>query len=642
MLVFDLETNGFLNVVHTIHCLHIYDYATDKYERYDKEDVPKGVERLAKADTIIGHNIIGYDLPVIRKLYPAFSTSATIVDTLVLARMVYSNIKATDFGRFSRGELPGKLIGTHKLEAYGYRLGLQKGEYGKEGSEAYERMKDLPFGIWTHWSIEMSDYCELDVRVTKALYDKILTAGFSKEAADLEKAVADIILRQERLGILFDVKKAQVLYSKLIQIKAEKLAELQRVFKPWWRPIRVKGENLVMTPKVKNSKFHTTVGCPFTKVELVEFNPGSNSHIEYWLKKKYDWEPVDFTEPSKKFPQGQVMINDEIISALPYPETKPLGEYLTAVKRISQLSDGDEAWLKAIQEDGRIHGYVNSLGAGTRRMTHSKPNLAQVPAGKSPFGMECRELFIVRKLYKLVGCDAAGLELRCLAHYMARYDGGAYGRASVSGRKEDGTDVHTVNQRAIGADTRDIGKTWFYAFIYGAGIPKLGRILLDGEEGDAGKVGAKSKASFAKGLPALKKLSDAIQKKVKEEGFLLSIDGQKVHIRSAHSALNFLLQGAGAIVMKMALVILEAKLQALGLKNSDQIDTDQPIICKRNYDYEFLLNVHDEWQIEVKDEHAETVGQAAKQAIVEAGLHFKFKCPLDGEYAIGNNWAETH
>ena len=614
-----------------IHCLHLYDYATDTYERYDKEEVPKGLERLAKANTIIGHNIISFDIPVIQKLYPSWSTSATIVDTLVLARMIYSNIKGSDFGRFSRGELPGNLIGTHKLEAYGYRLGLMKGEYGKGEGD-----------VWAEWNQEMSDYCEQDVRVTKALYDKILTAGFSKEAADLEREVAAIILRQENVGILFNEKKAQVLYARLVQIKAEKLAELQEVFKPWYRPIRKNGENLVVTPKVKNSKMHTTAGCPYTKVELVEFNPGSNSHIEYWLKKKYGWEPEDFTEPSKKFPQGQVMINDEIISALPYPETKPLGEYLTVVKRISQLSDGDEAWLKAIQEDGRIHGYVNSLGAGTRRMTHSKPNLAQVPRVGNPYGHECRELFMARKGYKLVGCDAAALELRCLSHYMAPYDGGAYGRASVSGRKEDGTDVHTINQRAIGADSRDDGKTWFYAYIYGAGIPKLGKILLNGKPGDAGKVGAKSKASFAKGLPALKQLSDAIQAKVKEQGFLLSLDKQKVHIRSPHSALNFLLQGAGAIIMKKALVILEAKLQALGLKNSAQVDTHEPNIGKRDYDYEFVLNVHDEFQIETREEHAETVGKAARQAIVEAGEHFKFRCPLDGEYAIGNNWAETH
>jgi len=631
MLVFDLETNGFLNVTNVIHCLHIYDYATDTYERYDKEDVPKGIDRLAKAGTIIGHNIKGFDIPVIRKIYPSFHTNAEIVDTLVLARMVYSNIKASDFGRFSKGLLPGNLIGTHKLEAYGYRLGLMKGEYGKGEGD-----------VWASWNQEMSDYCEQDVRVTKALYDKIMTAGFSKEAADLEHEVAAIVLRQERLGILFDQKKAEVLYAKLVQLKDEKLRELQEVFKPWWRPKRKNGENIVNTPKVKSSKYHTTVGCPFTVVEMVEFNPGSNAHIEYWLKKKYGWEPVDFTEPSKTHPNGQVKIDDEIISALPYPETKPLGEYLTITKRISQLSDGDEAWLKAVQADGRIHGYVNSLGAGTRRMTHSKPNLAQVPACHNPYGSECRELFMARPGYKMVGCDAAGLELRCLAHYMARYDGGAYGRASVSGRKEDGTDVHTINQRAIGADTRDIGKTWFYAFIYGAGIPKLGKILLDGKAGDAAKLGAKSRASFAKGLPALKQLCDAVQAKVKDTGYLMSIDNQKVHIRSPHSALNFLLQGAGAIVMKKALVILEAKLQALGLKNSEQVDLDQPVIGLRNYDYEFVLNIHDEFEIEVINQHVTTVGEAARQSMVEAGEHFKFRCPLDGEWSAGDSWAETH
>lgn len=616
-LIFDIETDGLLPTLTKIHCINIYNIEKKEHLRFDAESLPisQGIIYLELADCIIGHNIIGFDIPAIKKLYPEFKPKAYL-DTLVWARLAYSDIKQADYGRVSKGQMPGKLTGSHSLEAYGYRMGVHKSDFGKEAEQHGGDTK------WDFWTPEMSDYCEQDVKVNVALYEKLLLKVVPAESLQLEHDVARIIARQMSVGILFDEKKAQALFCILTQKKDDLLRELQLVFEPWWAK-----DGKEFTPKKDNKKSGYRAGCPMSKIKLLEFNPGSRAHIEYQLKKLYSWEPDEFTK------SGEPKLDDEVISALPYPKAKPLGEYLTVVKRLSQLSEGDAAWLKAVEPDGRIYGYVNTCGAGTGRMTHSHPNLAQVPRVGNPYGEECRELFIARPGYKFMGCDAASLELRCLSHYMAVWDGGAYGRASVSGRKEDGTDVHTINQKAIGAATRDDGKTWFYAYIYGAGSPKLGKILLNGKPGNAGKLGGSSKSSFKKNLPALGKLGDKVQEAVKAKGFLKGIDGRTVLIRSPHSALNFLLQGAGAIVMKKALVILDESFIAAGYTNSDS---------GNDYDYEFVLNVHDEWQVECKADLADAMGRLAVQAIVKAGEYYNFRCPLDGEYAIGNNWKETH
>src|SRR5690606_31621074 len=183
----------------------------------------------------------------------------------------------------------------------------------------------------------------------------------------------------------------------------------------------------------------------------------SRTHIYKRLKDKYNWKPKEFTE------KGTPKVSEEVLESLPYPEAELLNEYLMIQKRISQLAEGHSAWLKMVRPDGRIYGSVITNGAVTGRMTHNSPNLAQVPAVNVPYGKECRSLFTVPDDRVLVGADASGLELRCLAHYMARFDKGAYARELLEG------DIHTANQKAAGLPTRDNAKTFIYAFLYGAG-----------------------------------------------------------------------------------------------------------------------------------------------------------------------------
>ena len=280
-------------------------------------------------------------------------------------------------------------------------------------------------------------------------------------------------------------------------------------------------------------------------------------------------------------------------------------------KRVAQI----ESWIEAVGKDGRVHGRVITNGAVTGRMTHQSPNMAQIPNAGSVYGPECRECWAVEEGNVLVGCDASGLELRMLAHYMKDAE---YIKTVVEGSSKDGTDVHTKNQKAAGLQTRDQAKTFIYAFLYGAGPSKIGSIV-----GGSAKDGERLTSSFLNATPALKVLRDRVSKYA-GKGFVPGLDGRKIWVRSEHAALNSLLQGAGAIVMKKALCIFYDKIK------------------KNKWPVKLVANVHDEFQFECPSTIAETAGKAARQSIVEAGEHFKLRCPLDGEYKIGRNWRETH
>jgi DNA polymerase-1 len=613
----DCETDGLLGELTRIHCIVTYDTESGQLSIYDPNNstIEAGIRALEEADDVVLHNGIGFDHPAILKLYPGFKVKR-LHDTLVYTRLLFPSVKETDFNRVKLNKLPGKLIGSHSLEAWGYRLGEYKGDFGKTTD-------------WKTWTPEMSAYCVQDVLVLKSLWDLIQKQELPHDAIEMEHQVAAILLRQERYGFLFDVSKAEALYVTLLQ----KRDELERQLKyNWVEPSDFKvpwsgyPEGIVVptfVPKVNSKKTGYIKGIPCTKIEYIEFNPQSNLHVARLLHSKYGWTPSEFTPAT-----NEPVINEEILNSLDYTEAKTLAELLLIDKRISQLATGTQAWLKCVGSDSRIHGYVNTMGAVTYRMTHSKPNMAQVPAGYSPYGKECRELFVAPKGKKLVGCDASGIEARCLAHYLAFYDGGEYGRTVVEGKKEDGTDVHTVNMKALGIDSRDDAKTWFYAFMYGAGAEKLGRILGETSEVKAKRIGNAAKLKFLDSLPAFKSLTTTVQHRAEFQKFLRGLDGRKLHVRSSHSALNTLLQSAGALIMKKALYIMDDKYQSLGYVPGKH--------------YEFVANVHDEVQIECDADIADSIGTIAKESIRLAGIHFNFRCPLDGEYNIGANWSETH
>lgn len=617
-----------------------------------------------EADVISGHNIQDFDIPAIQKLYPWFKPQGLVRDTLIMSRLMYADMKDADF-RQEKKKGKGRwikthLFGRHSLESWGARMGFWKGDYGQireaEGKKLGLKGSDLVKYVWGHWSQEMQDYCEQDVEVTHHLWMKLIRKGFSEESIQLEHDVRRIVSRQERYGFLLDQVKVSALHATLAQHKHDLEVQLQKEFKPWFRNLgrkqptvdrKVSQKHLPILGYEKDRKGNFKVSkktgeqipiyvkceystdAPYTEVKLVPFNPGSRFDIADRLKRLYGWKPEEFTA------DGHPACSEEVLSKLPYPSTKVLNEYLMVQKRIGQVAEGKEAWLKHVTTDGRVHGRVETNGAVTGRMTHSKPNMAQVPGihdkktgALLPYGRECRECFTVPKGKLLVGCDADALELRDLAGYMAIYDGGAYIKTVLEGNKANGTDMHTLNAKALGC-SRDVAKVWFYAFIYGSGDENLGNILgVTSSKAAAVKAGKLSRAKFLKALPALGKLSDAVQKKARTQGWLKGLDGRILMVRSAHASLNTLLQSAGAIQMKRALVILDNNLQALGLVPGVH--------------YEFVANVHDEWQIEVDEDKADLVGTEAANAIRLSGEYYKFRCPLAGNSEAARNWAETH
>ena len=462
--------------------------------------------------------------------------------------------------------------GGHSLASWGETLGTQKIEFDD-------------FELKTHTLDEMITYCIQDVEVLHKVYNvvthELKQQEFSEQSQELEHEVQAIIAIQERNGFKLDQVMALQLLSEL-KTKLDFIqVEMQRIF-----PAKVESNRI------------SKLGKPLKDI-VTEFNPGSRKQIAERLIEK-GWKPTKHTE------KGSVIVDETTLEGLDFPEAKAIAEYLMLQKRIAQV----ESWLEAVKDDGRVHGRVITNGAVTGRMTHMSPNMAQVPNSGAIYGPECRALWTVEKGNKLVGIDASGLELRMLAHYM---NDDAYTNEVVSG------DIHTANQTAAGLQTRNQAKTFIYAFLYGAGSAKIGSVV-----GGTAKEGQKLIDNFLRNTPKLQRLRKAVADAYSKRGRLQGLDGRKLLVRSEHSALNTLLQGAGAIVMKKAVVILHKRL------NRDKIW------------HQFVANVHDEWQIECKEADAETVGQYGVESIREAGVEFKMNCPLDGEFKVGNNWKETH
>jgi len=575
-LVFDIETDGLDPSV--IWCLVAQD-EHGKFHHFYEDTLQEGIKFLQKADRLIGHNILGYDIPVIKKLTGIdLYQSDKIIDTLVLSRLLNPTRE-----------------GGHSIGKWGPKLGLPK--------------KDSP--EWSTFTKEMLSYCERDVDINYKLFNylKKESLGFSKECIKLEHKVTHILEQQKRNGFLFNDEEAMFLASELSFKLQETENKVHETFKPIWV------DDKMIKPKLKKDGKLSKQGLteqeysdiidgtlerkPFMRKTLQEFNLGSRKQIGQRLQ-ELGWKPNNFT------PTGQAIVDENTLKKITHiKEAQLIADFLLYQKRLAQV----HSWIDAVKDDGRVHGSVICTGAITGRMAHRGPNMAQVPAVYSPYGKECRSCWIVPKGYKLVGIDASGLELRLLAHYMADED---YINEIING------DIHTANQQFAGLKSRDEAKTFIYALIYGAGDEKIGSIIK-GNRAD----GKRLRERFLTGLPTLRTLKERVDRAA-EKGYLKGLDGRKILLRHKHAALNTLLQGGGAIAMKKALVILEDNIRL------------------NNLDAKFVANIHDEWQIQVIETQADFVGRLGVEALEKAGDHYKMRCPLTGEYKIGDSWYETH
>jgi DNA polymerase-1 len=545
-LLIDIETN----LAHdTIWCAVTQDIDTGEVNVFTSPTKLKSV--VQSYDKIVGHNIIGFDAPVLREVWGISIHKSKVIDTLVMSRL---NNPVQE--------------GGHSLKNWGRILKNDKINFDAE---------DFDGGL----TDEMLEYCKQDVALNVEVYKVLDKALQGQEAAlELEHEVAIQMTRQERHGFNFDTPKAVILQAEIQDRMGTITDELQVVF-----------------PPIVEQRISEKTGKRL-KDKVTHFNVGSRKQIGERLQ-SLGWKPKEFTE------SGQPKVDETILKAIDLSEAQLVAEYLSLQKVAGFL----ESWLKNVCDDGKIRGRVISCGAITNRMTHHSPNLGQIPSSSNPYGKACRELFIPDDGDALVGADLSGIELRCLAHYMRDDE---YTNQILDG------DIHTYNQKMAGLPTRNNAKTFIYAFLYGAGAEKLGEIV-----GKGSQAGGRLKAKFMKGVPALAKLIEKVQR-LASKGYVPAIDGRKIHVRSEHSALNMLLQSCGAVVAKQWIVETHRLMRENGIK------------------FKQVAVVHDEIQASVPPAQAEKAGELMVEAARIAGEKLGFRLPVDAEYSVGKNWSETH
>ena len=503
---------------------------------------------IKEADVIVGHNIIGFDGPVLSRVWGIKIPLSKVRDTLVMSRLWNPQLE-----------------GGHSLRAWGERLGDFKGDF-----------TDFDSGL----SDEMVEYCEQDVYVTSLLYDK-LTKELSSfgDSVELEHKISFIMKKQEDNGFKLDVPQAVSLLAQLKDRMSVITDEMQAVF-----------------PPIVEERWSEKTGKQL-KDRVTVFNVGSRQQIAERLQSI----GVKFTKTTEK---GSIIVDETTLKSIDKPEAQLIAEYLMIQKRVGLL----DSWLDNVKDDGRVHGRVITNGAVTGRMTHQKPNMGQIPSVNSEYGADCRALWRVTDGNVLVGTDLSGIELRCLAHYMQDPE---WQEELLNG------DIHQKNADAAGI-TRPQAKTLIYATLYGAGPAKIGSIV-----GGGAREGSKVLQNFYRNTPALSRLMEKV-KKVAAKGYVPGLDGRRILVRSEHAALNSLLQGCGAIIAKQWCIEAhkEFKRQRLSVQQ--------------------VAFVHDEIQIEAQRPHAETVASIMVASARKAGEVLGFRCPVDAEAKIGNNWFDTH
>ncbi len=573
-LIADIETDGLIPEMTVCHCLAVGTTTLDDVTLYaDHPGYPPisaGLARLREADRVVFHNGVQFDYPALVKLYGNGVLDRTkVFDTLILSRIL------------------NPVRRRHNLAQWGEELGFPKGEYSD----------------WSRFTPEMGDYCKQDVAVTQRVYAKLI-ANVTPEldnALTLEHDFAFVIGLQEQHGFRLDVEAAQELAAEMKQEMSSIEVELQIVFPP----LTIERISEKTGRRLKD------------KIEM--FNPGSRKMIADRLAGLYGWVPTKFT------PAGSPQVDDLVLGALPYPEAKLMARYFRCQKQLSMVSEGDSGWLRCVDSTGYVHGRVNTIGTTTSRCSHFGPNMGQVDK-KDP---RMRAVWKPDVGHVLVGCDADALELRMLAHYLGHFDKGEYAKALLTGSKDDGTDVHSRTGKLIGMASRDNSKRITYAYLYGASDRKLTEILK--EANATVKSGKEARRRMDDGITGLGKLSDLVKAKSKR-GFIKGVDKRRIPTVSEHSALNFLLQSAGAILMKKALQVFHYDLCV----EQGFVVQDYPV------GFNYCANVHDEVQMSCEPDKAETLGKLFAQSIEIAGQRLGMKCPTSGSFSCGSSWLETH
>ena len=549
----------------------------------------------------VGHNILKFDAPVLARLAGTDIGVHNCIDTLVLSTLYSPSLQ-----------------NGHSLGAWGERLGKDK----------------INFNDWSKLSDEMVTYCHMDVTITTELFVRLIRTltniEFSEKSIWIQHHITSIIEEQRENGFRFDGQRAIVLYQQLRKREEELQDEIRRAFLPKRvyisrRPYHTKAgrstaiynkdkERYIIQPS--DDKEH------YEAYEDVPFNIGSPTQR---TKKLTDlgWEPLEFTPVTKKggggnpkpFDKGDLSPSLKVfLEKNPVPEVEMIARWMSINGRANMIN----TWLENWNEDDQcIHGKL--FIADTLRFRHQAPNTANIPAVRQNklgevlrneqgyYTYEARDLWVARPGRVLVGTDAAGLELRMLAHYLNRAD---FTTQVIEG------DPHQYNADTVGI-TRPEAKTLIYAIMYGAGGPKIARTL-----GISNKEGDNIRTMFLEKLGIGELMEEA--KGEQNRGRVSLCDGSQVVCPSQHAALNYKLQGSGARVMALGAILLKGYVLRLALDSLKVGD------------------IHDEWQHDVLPDHADKYAAASIRAIRKAGEYLKLNVPLDAEAKKGLTWAETH
>lgn len=592
-------------MVDKIHCLVIADAETGGIEAYHhgsfqpcSGSLQDGYRRLKSASHLAGHNILGYDLPCLEKV-AGVRLGAVVEDTQVWGHLAFSDLTEADM---REAKIPKHLYGRQSLEAWGHRVGEHKGGFGKDFSRLTQ---------------EMLDYCIQDVKTNLKLYwylrDRLpeFTSKDGIHTVELEAWFADFCRRLGVVGVPYDTEAADTLCGRLLVRRAQIDQELMEAFPA----VKV---SYKLTPTGKPRYVRDKETGELRDHKVIPFNPGSRQELAQRLIGKYDWAPKNWTT------SGDVEMVEGVLMDLAqmYPEAKLAAEGFIVRARLGILQEGRGSYRKHLGPDGAIHGRILHIGAVTHRCAHRSPNLGNPTSVRKPYGLEMRGLFRALPGKEMVGVDASGLELRMLAHYLAKWDEGYYANVVVTG------DVHTLHKDAVAAETgkdinRDQAKTIGYAYLYGAGDHRLGSVLGGGVQ-----LGKKVRRAMRSRITGMENLLSTLEHRVKRTGSVLALDKRRVGIRKSHAALNSLLQSAGAVVMRWFLRGLQIECEKRGVRWW--------------VDYVPHLFVHDEVQGSLdpnkKEQFQEAVSAAFDWCVTQLGL----RVPLGGDVKYGRNWAETH
>ena len=692
-LLWDVETNGLLDQLDRVHCLVIREYETQREWRFRNNDkinnIAKGLKMLMKARMVVGHNIVAFDIPACQKVYPWFKIRGIIRDTLVMARVVFADIKVGDFRRYAAKLMPAYLIGKHSLDSWGHRVGLHKGDYKKWCAS---------HGIdpWARWNKKMEDYCANDVAVTNLLWKKLIThkTRLNPRWINIEHRIHDLCAYMESNGVYVFVDDAHKLVDQLNEEYEELHTKAVNEFGVWYKPDKtwqVKAAWDSPTAKAKDYqnprhefgedysraiwgqvfvpqrdvKFKDprrpdrTAGAPFCPVKLVKFNPQSRDHIIDRFTIVHEWEPDTFTET------GRPSVDDEVLRSVAHdiPIAGDLAELFYLKKRLGMLSTGKQSILNKVDENNFIHCHINVGGTVSGRCSHINPNLSQItkvktkkdvpvlnkfgtavfdedgePKMKSRIlkGREGRHGFEFRNLFGVPPIEAGlgewvqmGADLSGIELRCLAHASYEYDKGFLAKLILEG-DIHTYNQQMWEMDIRDDAKTGIYALIYGGGDPKLGLIKLKrGTLEEKKEVGQWMRAQLGKKLPGLARATN-VAKREARRGVMIGFDGRILLPRSEHSALNLKLQNMAAVIAKLWLVKFEEKMLDAGYEHG------------WHGDFVMMLFSHDEMQVAVRPHIADHAQKLSHEAAKEAGEELGFMLPVDSETKIGKRWSETH